>query len=84
MAGFYTPDASMQENQAPPRRGRDTLIAGEAKVMARAKALTSECVRPLFTSGDRVVIRGIFNLTWADGSAAGSPKSCPTKAPRPH
>jgi hypothetical protein len=22
---FYTPDASMQENNAPPRRGRDAL-----------------------------------------------------------
>jgi ketosteroid isomerase-like protein len=65
---FYTPDATMQENQAPPRRGRDVLVAGEAKVMARAKSLTSECVRPVFISGDKVVIRWIFNFTWADGS----------------
>jgi len=65
---FYTPDASMQENQAPPRRGRDALMAGESKVMARAKSLTSECVRPVFISGDKVVIRWIFNFVWADGS----------------
>ncbi|MDO9359117.1 MAG: nuclear transport factor 2 family protein [Polaromonas sp.] len=68
IAEFYTADATMQENQSPPRRGRDALMAGEAKVMARAKSLTSECVRPVFIHGDKVVIRWIFNFTWADGS----------------
>jgi ketosteroid isomerase-like protein len=65
---FYTPDATMQENQQPPRRGRDKLVEGEAKVMARVKSVTSECVRPVFISGDKVVIRWVFNFVWADGS----------------
>jgi hypothetical protein len=56
---FYTPDATMQENK---------LVEGEAKVMARAKSVTSECVRPVFISGDKVVIRWVFNFVWADGS----------------
>ncbi len=68
IAEFYTPDATMQENQSTPRRGRDTLVAHEGKVMARAKSLTSECVRPVFINGDHVAIRWIFNFVWADGS----------------
>lgn len=68
IAEFYTADATMQENMAPPRRGRDKLIANEAAVMARAKSLTSECVRPVLVNGDHVVIRWIFNFVWADGS----------------
>ncbi len=68
IAEFYTTGATMQENQAAPRRGRDMLVAHEAKVMARAKSLTSQCVRPFFISGDHVAIRWIFNFVWADGS----------------
>ncbi|MEP6772280.1 MAG: nuclear transport factor 2 family protein, partial [Polaromonas sp.] len=65
---FYTPNATMQENQQPPRQGRDKLVEGEAKVMARVKSLTSSCIRPVFISGDKVVIRWVFNFVWADGS----------------
>lgn len=68
ISDFYTANATMQENMAPPRQGRDKLVAHEAAVMARARSLTSECVRPVFVSGDRVVIRWIFNFVWADGS----------------
>ncbi len=31
---FYTEGASMQENNAPPRVGRDTLVAHEAAALA--------------------------------------------------
>jgi hypothetical protein len=65
---FYTADASMQENQAPPRVGRDAHVANERKVLARAKTLTSKCVRPAFVNGDRVVIRWIFHFEWLDGT----------------
>ena len=65
---FYTPDASMQENQSPPRRGRDALVGGERKVLARARSLTSTCVRPVLVNGDHVVIRWIFEFEWQDGS----------------
>ena len=29
IAEFYAPDASMQENEQPPRVGRDGLVANE-------------------------------------------------------
>ena len=61
---FYTEGASMQENMAPPRVGRDTLVAHEAAALARAKSVRSTCVRPVFTDGDHVVIRWIFEFTW--------------------
>jgi hypothetical protein len=65
---FYTADASMQENQAPPRVGRDAHVANEHKVLSRTKALSSTCVRPVFVIGDRVVIRWIFHFEWRDGT----------------
>jgi len=65
---FYTENASMQENNAPPRVGRDTLVAHEAKALARAASVRSDCVRPVFVNGDHVVIRWIFEFTWKDGS----------------
>lgn len=65
---FYTVDSSMQENQAPPRVGRDAHVASERKVMARAKSVQSTCRRPVFVSGDRVVIRWVFHFEWLDGT----------------
>jgi hypothetical protein len=65
---FYTADSSMQENQAEPRVGRDAHVAHERKVMGMAKSVSSTCVRPVFVSGDRVVIRWIFDFEWPDGS----------------
>lgn len=65
---FYTEDASMQENQSAPRIGRDSHVANERRVLSKAKTLTSSCVRPVFVSGDRVVIRWIFRFEWLDGT----------------
>ena len=67
-AEFYTADSSMQENQSPPRVGRDAHVANERRVLARAKSLTSRCVRPVFVNGDNVVIRWIFRFEWLDGT----------------
>jgi ketosteroid isomerase-like protein len=66
--GFYTADASMQENESAPRVGRDGHVANERRVLAKAKTLTSRCVRPVFVSGDRVVIRWVFRFEWLDGT----------------
>ena len=66
--GFYTPNASMQENRSAPRVGRDAHVANERRVLAKAKALTSSCVRPVFVDGDKVVIRWIFRFEWLDGT----------------
>jgi SnoaL-like domain len=65
---FYAPDASMQENMAPPRIGRDLHVANERRVMARARAVQSRCVRPVFVNGDHVVIRWVFRFEWLDGT----------------
>jgi ketosteroid isomerase-like protein len=67
---FYTEDASMQENMAPPRMGRDALAARESATMARAASVQSTCVRPVFVNGDFVVIRWIFEFAWKDGSTS--------------
>lgn len=65
---FYTADSSMQENQAPPRVGRDAHVTNERKVLSRARSVLSQCIRPVFASGDRVVIRWIFRFEWLDGT----------------
>lgn len=65
---FYTPDASMQENQKAPRKGREALMEGERKVLERAKAVHSRCVRPVLVNGDHVVVRWQFRFEWKDGT----------------
>lgn len=65
---FYTADSSMQENQSPARVGRDAHVANERQVLSRAKSVSSQCVHPVFVSGDRVVIRWIFRFEWLDGT----------------
>lgn len=65
---FYAPDSTMRENQAAPRVGRDAHAENERRVLARAKSLTSTCVRPVLVNGDHVVIRWIFHFEWLDGT----------------
>jgi len=65
---FYTEHSTMQENQKAPRVGRELHIANERRVLAKARAVTSECVRPVFVSGDHVVIRWKFRFDWPDGT----------------
>jgi hypothetical protein len=65
---FYAENATMQENNSLPRVGRANLMANEAKVLARAKRVQSKCVRPIFTNGDYVVIRWVFDFDWLDGT----------------
>ena len=68
IAEFYAEHASMQENNEPPRVGRELLMAHEARALERAASVHSECVRPVFVHGDHVVIRWIFEFTLKDGS----------------
>ena len=64
---FYAEDASMQENAGPVRSGRDLLVAHERKVLAAAKEVRSQCVRPVLIDGDTVVIHWIFDFVFAGG-----------------
>ena len=65
---FYTIEASMQENQSAPRVGRDSLVANERRVLAKAKTVESRCIRPIFVHHDKVVIRWVFRFEWLDGT----------------
>jgi hypothetical protein len=65
---FYTETASMRENHEPPRVGRALHVANERKVLARARSVRSQCVRPVFINGNHVVIRWIFEFEWLDGT----------------
>ena len=42
-------------------------MANERKVMARARPVSSKCIRPVFVNGDRVVIHRVFHFQWNDG-----------------
>jgi hypothetical protein len=63
---FYTEDASMQENTAEPRVGRETLVAHERAVLARMATVYSKAVASVL-DGDRVAIHWNFELTDKSG-----------------
>ena len=65
---WYHADASMQENGAPPRVGRDVLMAGESAVLAKVKGVISELVAPPVIDGDQVAIRWRFTFERGDGA----------------
>jgi ketosteroid isomerase-like protein len=64
---FYHPHASMQENQDPPRVGRDLLVAEERATMARFRTMRTHPVETLLIDGDNVVIRWRFEFTPPQG-----------------
>lgn len=64
---FYAPDASMQENSQPARRGRDTLVAYERAVMAACSAMRTLPVESFLVDGDFVVIHWVFEFTRLSG-----------------
>ncbi|MDB5423353.1 MAG: polyketide cyclase [Phenylobacterium sp.] len=64
---FYHPHATMQENQQPPRVGRDALVAAERATMARFATMRTHPVETLLVDGDQVVIRWRFEFTPAEG-----------------
>jgi hypothetical protein len=64
---WYAPDASMQENQEPPRVGRDVLIAGEEAMLARFPGVKSELIGGPAIDGDQVAIRWRFTFTTRSG-----------------
>lgn len=63
---FYTEDATMQENAAPPRVGRNRLVAHEKAALARMSEVTSRCISSV-AEGDRVAIHWNFVLTEKSG-----------------
>src|ERR1700678_1427972 len=63
---YYTEDSSMQENAAPPRVGRDVLVAYERGVLSMMAHVYSKAVSSV-GDGDRVAIHWIFELTDKSG-----------------
>ena len=68
--GFYAEDASMQDNDGPVRAGRATLVADEKAAMAAVSAIRTRPVETLLIDGDHVVIRWVFDFTFAGGGQA--------------
>ena len=66
---FYAGDATMQENGAPPRVGRDRLVEHERGVMAAHEEIRTLPVETFLVDGDRVVIRWVFEFTRPDGTS---------------
>ena len=64
---FYHPDATMQDNQRPPRVGRERLIADERATMAMFATMKTDPVEDLLIDGDKVVVRWRFVFTPAEG-----------------
>ncbi len=63
---YYTEDSSMQENAAPPRVGRELLVAHERGVLARMSQVYSKAMSSV-VEGDHVAIHRIFELTDKSG-----------------
>jgi SnoaL-like protein len=59
---WYAEDASMQENQAPPRLGKTLLMEHEAKALARSARVETELLAPPLIEGDCVAIRWRFTF----------------------
>lgn len=67
MERFYADDATMQENQDPPRKGLAALIEGERRTMERSRSIKAQCMRPVLIDGDTVVLRWHFEFEMMDG-----------------
>ncbi len=60
---FYTPGASMRENQDEPRVGRDGLVRHEQGIMSMFERMTCEVLGPPLIAGDLVAIQWKFAFT---------------------
>ncbi|MEP6968058.1 MAG: nuclear transport factor 2 family protein [Pseudomonadota bacterium] len=60
---YYWDDASMRENMAEPRRGREFLMAHEAKALSRLARMHTHPPKAVMIDGDRVVIHWVFDAT---------------------
>lgn len=64
---FYHEDASMQENETPPRVGRDHLVAHEEAALARVQSMETHPPRAVLVDGDQVMIAWTFDMTDGKG-----------------
>ena len=64
---FYAPDATMQENNALPRVGRDVLVEHEAAALARLSKMETQPAVMVLHDGDNVIIQWVFLMTNKEG-----------------
>lgn len=69
IADFYHDDATMQEPGKEPRRGRETLMAHEAKALSRVARMHTHPPRAVLVDGDNVVVHWVFDAIAHDGTA---------------
>lgn len=65
---WYAEGASMQENQAAPRVGREVLMAGERRTLSRVAGVKTERLGGPLIEGDQAAIRWRFTFTLPDGT----------------
>jgi len=70
MEAYYADDATMQENDEPPRAGLPALIAHERKVLATAGRSQARCLTPPVIDGDTVVLHWEFVFPSPPGATA--------------
>lgn len=68
IADFYHDDATMQEPDKAPRRGRDLLMEHEQRALDRLARMRTHPPRAVLIDGDRVAIQWIFDAIGHDGS----------------
>src|SRR5207302_9546453 len=63
---FYSEDATMQENNAPPRVGLAALLENERRFLVSIKEIKSR-VESLVVDGNRAAINWVFEITSLKG-----------------
>ena len=66
---FYAEDASMQENNEPPRTGRDRLIDHEWRMLSAHRGARTLPGSSFLLDGDTTVVRWVFEFTRLDGTS---------------
>ncbi len=64
---FYALNATMQENNQPPRMGLPALLENERQALARFKIIHLKKAASYIVDGDRAAINWIFDITDQSG-----------------
>lgn len=64
---FYHEDASMQENDAEPRRGREALIKHEKAALERVRSIHTHPPSMVLVDGAHVMVAWRFDMTDHEG-----------------
>jgi len=65
---YYHSDASIQENNEPPRVGRDLLVQGERQFLDSMRSVSGRRLAQPLINGDQVAIHWRFDFEAKDGT----------------